>query len=416
MNTPNTFSILFWIKKNRLQNGKAPIYARVTINGKRAEIATQNEVAISEWDARSQMAYGKVKESKLINSEIAIMRARLLSIYSKLTMAGKHLSAEAIKNDYCGVVEKPRMLVQIIQQHNDDFEKLIGKDYCRVTWSKYAGMLQHVKGFLKWKFNLSDISLQSLNFEFINDFEFYLKTEKNIDSHTNPRYIKNLRKVVRECVLKDWLHKDPFIAYKLKEKKSDRTYLTEFELSAIQEKYFSIARLDQIRDIFLFSCYTGLSYIDIFNLTPHNVTIGIDREKWIFTQRQKTDTSSRIPLLPPALAIITKYAQFPEAIHRNKLLPVPSNQKVNAYLKEIAACCDISKELTFHMARHTFATTVTLNNGIPMESVSKMLGHKKIQTTQIYAKILDNKVGSDMNALRNIYREETSKHKSNEAG
>jgi len=416
MKAETTFSILFWIKKNRLHNGKVPVYSRVTINGQRTEISTQNEVPLVEWDARSQSSTGRSKEAKALNADLAFIKAKLLTSRNILSAGGKVVTPESLKNEYFGIVEKPRMLVEIIQHHNDDFEKLIGIDYCRVTWTKYDSMLKHIKNFLKWKFNLGDINIRSLNFEFINDFEFYLKTEKSIDSKTNPRYIKNLRKIVRECVVKDWLHKDPFIAYKLKEKKSDRTYLTEFEFSAIREKHFPIARLDQIKDIFLFSCYTGLSYIDIFNLTLQNIMIGIDGEKWINTNRQKTDSSSRVPLLPPALAIIAKYANFPEIVNRNKLLPVPSNQKVNAYLKEIGACAGISKELTFHMARHTFATTVTLNNGIPMESVSKMLGHTKIQTTQIYAKILDKKVSTDMNELRSIYSLGESKCKSSEAG
>ena len=403
MKAETTFTILFWIKKNRLYNGRAPIYARVTINGKRIEISIQRQVSILEWDASAQLVKTKTGEAKEINHHLVLIKAKLLGCQSRLENREVIVTPELLKNEYFGIVEKPRMLVEIIQLHNNDFEKLIGIDYCRVTWTKYNTMLKHVKNFLKWKFNLNDIDIKKLNFEFINDFDFYLKTEKKIDSSTNPRYIKNLRKIVRQCVIKDWLNKDPFIAYKLKEKKSDRTYLTDFELMAIDEKEFQIARLDHIKDIFLFSCYTGISYIDIFNLTPHNITMGIDGEKWIFTNRQKTDTSSRIPLLPPALAIIKKYSICPEVINRDKLLPVPSNQKVNAYLKEIAACCGINKELTFHMARHTFATTVTLTNGIPIESVSKMLGHKKIQTTQIYAKILDTKVSSDMKKLRALY-------------
>jgi len=350
------------------------------------------------------MSIGRSIEAKTLNSDLTLIKAKLLSCHSKLSGRGEPVTAEALKNEYTGVVEKPRMLLEIIQQHNNDIEKLIGIDYSRITWTKYNTMLKHVKSFIRWKFNLNDINIKNLNFVFINDFEFYLKTEKNINPATNPKYIKNLQKVVRQCVVKDWLIKDPFIAYKLKVKKSERGYLTDLELQAIYKKNFSIKRLDNIKDIFLFSCFTGISYIDIFNLTPSHICIGIDGEKWIFTHRQKTDSPSRIPLLPPALEIINKYSQYPEVINRDKLLPVPSNQKVNVYLKEIAACCGITKLLTFHMARHTFATTVTLTNGIPLESVQKMLGHKKIQTTEIYAKILDVKVSNDMKKLRNLYK------------
>jgi site-specific recombinase XerD len=258
--------------------------------------------------------------------------------------------------------------------------------------------------FLQWKYQITDINIRELNFEFINDFEFYLKSQKKIDVNTNAKYIKNVKKIVNECVAKNWLDKDPFMGYKIKTKHTEREFLNEFELKDIEEKEFVIERLNHVRDIFLFSCYTGLAYIDIFNLTKENISIGIDGEKWIFTHRQKTETASRIPLLSSALVILDKYAKHPKAINENKLLPVPSNQKVNAYLKEIGDCCGIKKELTFHIARHTFATTITLNNGVSLESVSKMLGHKKFQTTQIYAKILDKKVSDDMLQLKQKLR------------
>ena len=403
MKAQQTFSILFWVNKNRLKNGKAPLSVRITVNGKRVELSAQREVSLLEWDARAQMVTGRTQEAKEINNHLAMLKARLLNCHGKLEVRGATVTAETLKNEFTGVVEKPRLLLPIIQQHNDDIKKLIGKDYSKATWIKYNTTQKHITEFLKWKYKLSDIGLKELNFEFITDFEFYLKSEKSIDVNTNAKYIKNLKKIIKECVCKDWLQKDPFMAYKVKAKKTEREFLTDLELQSIQEKYFTIERLNQVKDIFVFSCYTGLAYIDVFNLTTNNISLGIDGEKWIFTHRQKTETASRIPLLPPALAILDKYANHPQANNNSKLLPVPSNQKTNAYLKEIAACCGITKELTFHVARHTFATTVTLTNGVPIESVSKMLGHKKLQTTQHYAKILDKKVSHDMNKLKSIF-------------
>jgi site-specific recombinase XerD len=400
MKANQTFSILFWVCKNRLKNGRAPIYARVTINGQRVEISTQKEAPVLDWDARSQSVIGRSAEARLINTDLAFIKTKLLTCNSQLAARGITVTPELLKNEYSGNIEKPRMLLQIIRQHNDDIKKLIGKDYCQATWVKYNTTLKHITDFLKWKYNLSDINIKELGFEFITDFEFYLKSEKNIDVNTNAKYIKNLKKIVHECVAKDWLPKDPFMAYKVKAKKTEREFLTDLEIKAIEEKHFTIERLNQVKDIFLFSCYTGLAYIDVFNLTTNNISLGIDGEKWIFTHRQKTETASRIPLLTPALAIMDKYANHPQANNNGKLLPVPSNQKTNSYLKEIAACCGINKELTFHVARHTFATTITLTNGVPIESVSKMLGHKKLQTTQHYAKILDKKVSSDMQSLK----------------
>jgi site-specific recombinase XerD len=295
------------------------------------------------------------------------------------------------------------MLMEIVKQHNDDIKLLIGKDVVKATWTKYNCTQKHLASFLYWKHKKKDVDITTLSYEFIADFEFYLKTQKNIQVNTNGKYLKNFRKIIKECVLKNWLQKDPFIAFKIKEKKSKRTFLTEEELAKVEGKVFSIERLDHIKDLFLFSCYTGLSYVDIYNLTTENICLGIDGQKWIFTHRQKTEVPSHIPLLPQPLRVLEKYKNHPASNHAGKLIPVPSNQKVNAYLKEIADCCGIKKLLTFHMARHTFATTVTLNNGVPIESVSKMLGHTKIQTTQIYAKILDKKVSFDMQQLRKVF-------------
>jgi len=404
MHTQSTFTILFWISRNRLKNGKAPIYVRVTINGQRTEISALREVSPLEWDPKGQFATARTNEAKLINNHLGLVKAKLLSCFSHLEARGAAITIEALKKEYNGVVERPRMLLEIVQQHNDDIKTLIGKDYSKATWVKYNTTKKHITEFLKWKYRLSDINIKQLGFEFITDFEFYLKSQKSIDVNTNAKYIKNLKKIVHECVAKDWLPKDPFMAYKVKAKKTEREFLTELELQAIHDKRFIIDRLDHVKDIFLFSCYTGLAYIDVFNLTTNNISLGIDGEKWIFTHRQKTEAPSRIPLLPPALSILEKYKDHPLTANNRKLLPVPSNQKTNAYLKEIASCCGITKELTFHIARHTFATTVTLTNGVPIETVSKMLGHKKLQTTQHYAKILDKKVSNDMQMLRDKYR------------
>jgi site-specific recombinase XerD len=408
MKAQTTFSILFWIAKNRIKDGKSPLSCRITVNGQRAELSVQREVSIRDWDPKGQILSGRSAEAKEINNHLAMIRAKLLNCHSKLEARNAEITAESLKREYSGVVERPRMLMEIITQHNIDIKTLIGKGYSKATWVKYNSTKTHVENFLKWKYSISDMDIKKLNFEFITDFEFYLKSQKNIDVNTNGKYIKNIKKIIKECVAKNWLDKDPFMAYKVKAKKTEREFLAEEELQAIHEREFEIERLSQVRDIFIFSCYTGLAYIDIYNLSPNQIALGIDGEKWIFTSRQKTGTPSRIPLLPPALAILDKYANHPMTVNRKKLLPVPSNQKLNAYLKEIAAICKIPKELTFHAARHTFATTVTLTNGVPIETVSKMLGHTKLQTTQIYARILDKKVSGDMQTLRDKLKPKAS--------
>lgn len=409
-----TFAILFILKKNKPQsNGTFPLYMRLTIDGQRAEITTKRFVDEDLWDAKAQRLISKIikgkkpihtsEEIKSINEYLKTLDRQVYEAHNDLMNAGKTITAETLKNKLTGVQEKQRMLLQVMEQHNNDIKTLIGKGYTRATWVKYNTTKTHITNFLKWKYAISDINLKELSYEFVTDFEFYLKSEKSIDVNTNAKYIKNLKKIVHECVAKNWLDKDPFMAYKVKKKQTERQYLTEAEIQKIEEKEITIERLIQIRDLFLFSCYTGLSYTDVYNLTPNNVSLGIDGERWIFTHRQKTETASRIPLLPPVLTLLEKYANDQKLKISGKLLPVPSNQKVNAYLKEIATICEINKELTFHVARHTFATTVTLTNGVPIESVSKMLGHKKMQTTQHYAKILDKRVSNDMQALRSKF-------------
>jgi site-specific recombinase XerD len=404
MKAQQTFSILFWLVKNRSKNGKAPISVRLTVNGQRTELSAQREVSAHDWARKAQMVIGRTPEARELNNHLSMIKAKLLNCQSKMEARSAVITAETLKLEYTGVFERPRMLLEIIRQHNNDIKTLIGKDYSKATWVKYETTRKHVEEFLQWKYRITDIDIKKLNFEFITDFEFYIKSQKNIDVNTNGKYIKNLKKIVRECVAKNWLEKDHFMAYKVKAKKTERAFLTELELQAIQEKEFTIERVDQVRDTFIFSCYTGLAYIDIYNLSSNHIALGIDGEKWIFTHRQKTEIASRIPLLPPALAILEKYANHTLTVARKKMLPVPSNQKLNSYLKEIATACKISKELTFHVARHTFATTVTLTNGVPVETVSKMLGHTKLQTTQIYARILDKKVCGDMQALRSKFQ------------
>ena len=286
-----------------------------------------------------------------------------------------------------GLSETKRMLVPIFQDHNNKIKELVGKEYAPGTLERYTTSLKHTIEFMQWKYNISDIDITKIDHAFITDYEFWLRSVRNCANNTAVKYLKNFNKIIKLCLANDWLDKNPFANYKSKVKEVERVYLTEAEIQSIIEKDFKTERLSLVRDIFLFSCFTGLAYIDVKNLTKAHVSYGIDGEKWIFTHRQKTESASKIPILPVTQMIIDKYENHPQCINEDKLLPILSNQKMNAYLKEIAGVCEIEKELTFHIARHTFATTVTLTNGVPIESVSKMLGHKSIKTTQHYAKI-----------------------------
>lgn len=395
------FSLLFFLKKQRKENDCQAIYLRVTVNGIRTEISTKRECAPAKWNAAAGRAKGTKEDIKALNVYLDLLQAKVYEAQHDLMTENKMVTGELIKNKIAGVEERPATLVAVFRQHNETIRQLIGRTYAKATWTKYETTLKHVQEFLKWKYVVSDMDIREIKYPFITDFEFFLQVEKHIDINTNGKYIKNLKKIVRECVIKGWLDKDPFSAYKVKHIEVEKPFLSAYELELLINKQFPIKRTELVKDLFLFSCYTGFSYIDARNLTPANIEIGVDGKKWICAYRQKTNIASRIPLLPPALVIIEKYRQHPQVCNKGKLLPMMSNQKVNSYLKEIADACGIGKEITFHTARHTFATTVTLSNGVPIESVSKMLGHKKLQTTQLYAKVLDTKVSNDMENLYN---------------
>jgi site-specific recombinase XerD len=310
------------------------------------------------------------------------------------------LTVQAFNEKLGGGRERSRSLVEIFKEHNYQVEKLLHTDFSPGTLERYKTALKHVQSFMKWKFNVDDIDINKLSYQFVTDYEFWLKAELKCSHNTAVKYIGNLKKIINICIKNGWLDRDPFFGWKMNKREVVREYLSEDEIEKVYHHEFGTSRLTLVRDIFIFSCYTGLAYADIEKLKRSEIIIGIDGEKWISIQRQKTETPSRIPLLSIPLEILDRYKGDIRCSNKDQLLPIFSNQKMNEYLKEIAQVCGIEKEFTFHCARHTFATTVTLSNGVPIESVSKMLGHRNIKTTQHYAKILDNKVSYDMKLLR----------------
>jgi site-specific recombinase XerD len=382
--------------------GQLPIYIRLTVNGNRFEFSSKKFIEPSRWSPEFSKIKGNSEEARSINDYLNLMKSKVFDIQMELIHKNEDLNLENFKSRILGTQQRERMIIPIYQNHNDKIEELIGNGYAYGTLERFKISLKHLQEFIQWKFNVYDLSITKIDFAFVTEFEFYLRSIKKCNNNTAVKYVRNFRKIIKICMDNDWLDKNPCSRYEGKMKEVERDFLTEEELNKIYNKLFSSERLRLVRDIFIFSCYTGLAYVDVKQLTRFNISIGIDSEKWIFTHRQKTETASRIPLLPIPLELIQKYAEHPQCLNENKLLPILSNQKMNSYLKEIADVCGIQKELTFHIARHTFATTITLSNGVPIESVSKMLGHKNIQTTQHYAKILDKKVSEDMQNLKNI--------------
>jgi site-specific recombinase XerD len=403
MNT--TVSVLFYIKRSKVNNeGICPIYARVTIQAKRFEFSTNKYINPERWSGEGSKIKGTNEEARTINSHLDYLKNQVLEAEKRLFKKDIKVTSENLKNELFGATEAKRMLIPIFQDHNNKIKELVGKEYAPGTLERYKTSLSHTIEFLKWKYNVSDIEINKIDHAFVTDYEFWLRSVRNCANNTAVKYIKNFSKIIKLCLANDWLDKNPFANYKSKVKEVERVYLSDIEIKNIINKDFKTERLALVRDIFLFSCFTGLAYIDVKNLTKSHISLGIDGEKWIFTHRQKTESASKIPILPVTQMIIDKYEHHPQNNNLEKLLPILSNQKMNAYLKEIAAICEIEKELTFHIARHTFATTITLTNGVPIESVSKMLGHKNLRTTQHYAKVLDRKVSEDMKILKDKFK------------
>jgi integrase len=395
-----TLAILFHLKKpKKYLKGPVPIYIRITIDGGRFEINTTRMCDPENWSNVKGRVTSTKEESRQMNNYLDLLQTKVYETQRELMNGGYEVTAPAIKNKLFGKEERQKTILEVYKYHNQQFEELVGKEYSLGTFKKFKTCLISLEEFLKWKHNISDFPIKSLSHQFVTDYEFYLKSVQNLQHNTAMGYIKKLKKIVRQCVANDWLDKDPFMSYKIKIRDTHRTYLLEEELQILTNKNISIERFNVVRDIFLFSCYTGLSYSDVEKLTSSAISTGIDGKKWIFTTRTKADTLTRVPLLPPALAILDRYAKSTASINSGKLLPILSNQRMNSYLKELADICGIKKELTFHCSRHTFATTVTLTNGVPIETASSMLGHRSLRTTQHYAKIIDKKVSDDMNSL-----------------
>lgn len=394
-------SILFYAKSAKItKNGLLPIYLRITINGARIELSTSRYVEKTKWNTEAGKMKGNSEEARLINTHLDTLRTKVYETENWMINNNKEINTQTFKNQLLGVEEKQRKLILIFEDHNKRMKELVGREFSINTVKKYETALSHTKEFLLSQYKIKDISIKQVDIAFINDFDFFLRNTKKCNNNSTIKYIRNFGKIIKQAYVNGWIDKDPFLNYKGKIKQADRNYLTQNELEDIINKDIRIKRLDLVRDMFIFSCFTGLAYIDVFNLTKDNLIKGIDGEFWISTHRQKTDSLSKIPILPVSESILEKYKNHQECINKNKLLPILSNQKMNAYLKEIATICGINKELTFHIARHTFATTVTLSNGVPIETVSKMLGHSNLKTTQHYAKILDKKISEDMQLLK----------------
>ncbi len=397
-----TFNIIFHLRKAKEKDNQLPVYARITIDSKRIELSLKQMMNPSIWDKRRCMAKPINDACKNFNKYLKQFRSDIVTCYRQLLLQKKEITTETFKRAYYGEKDDEYTLGKLMNYHNIDMKEALSWG----TMKNYYTTQKYLEKFLKERKHKADIILPEINYKFVTDFEYYLKTYKPLDhqkklgNNGTMKHMERFRKMINVALKNEWMEKDPFKSYKLKFTRFERGYLTPEELETMESKEFTIERLQEVKDLFIFSCYSGLAYIDVVTLTSANVMKGIDNTLWLITQRSKTGTPVKVPLLPKAIEIIDKYNDDIKCKAEGSLLPKMSNQRLNGYLKEIADICGIKKNLTFHLARHTFATTVTLSNGVPIESVSKMLGHTKISTTQVYAKVVERKLSDDMMLLK----------------
>ncbi|WP_271393770.1 MULTISPECIES: site-specific integrase [Aequorivita] len=401
MRKSDTFSVMLLPRFEKESKGKTPLYARITVNGKFKRFSIKIKFTTDLWEPSVSRLKGNSAEARQINNHINQVLIQIDEAYRELKKERKLITPQTVIARYRGEDQIRKTLIQLSEYHKFNMKSVLKPG----TLKNYYTTETYIKRFLEIQRNTDDIYLEHLDYAFIIDFENFLRRNVAQIQKSRPltnngvmKHLERLKKLLNLAVKLEWVERDPFANFSLKFVKNERHYLSQKELDLLINTELNHTYQNRTKDIFIFSCYTGLSYIDVKNLMKNDIVKGIDGKDWIFTKRQKTDHPIKIPLLDVAENIIHKYKD--EMTNSDKLLPVYSNQKLNIYLKEIAKELKINKYLTFHSARHTFATTVTLSNGVPIETVSKLLGHTKLSTTQIYAKVLESRISSDINNLR----------------
>ncbi|APU67276.1 Tyrosine type site-specific recombinase [Christiangramia flava JLT2011] len=401
-NMSTSYQLSFYLRKSRSnKSSESDIYVRISVDNKRSAMTINRKVDPRKWHSKSEKMLGKSPEAIELNNYINVIKNRIKNIHQELIEKKKSISSKSILDEFKGVnKKKPKMTLEVFNEHNEQMDRLSGKSISKSTAKRYWTCYNHVEQFINEELKAPDYPMNDINHQFITKFEYFLKTKRECNHNSALKYVNNFKKIIRIALANQWMDRDPFYNYKVQFETVEREFLNEEEVQKLINKDLHLDRLKLVRDMFVFSCYTGLAYSDVKKLSRADITKGIDGGKWIRIKRTKTKSLSSIPLLPVAEEILNRYKDHPEVKDGKYVLPVLSNQKSNAFLKEIAALCGIKKPLTTHLARHTFATTITLTNGVPIESVSKMLGHQDLRTTQHYAKIVDRKISDDMKMLK----------------
>ena len=392
--------VSFVLRKDRIENGIGPIYLLLFLDGKRTKISINQTCTSDQWDEKNGRYLGNSAKATSFNEMLEKIRLDTIRVYNEMKHFESDITVDMLREKLTTTsVDRKKRLLEVCEIYNSNTKKLVGIEMNKDTWARYSAYRNKIGNFISSHFKDDDIYLVHLKYSFIVEYEFYLKTEVKLHQNTMVKYLQYLSRVVDFAVNNEWKERNIFQNYKCPIKETKREYLTGAELDRIMTKEITIERLSEVRDIFVFCCHTGYAYKDAAKLTADHLGIGINGRQWIYTSRQKNDNVANVPLLETAIEIIEKYKDHPKCVEGNKLLPMKSNQKLNAYLKELADICEIKKPLTMHIARHTFATTVLLANGVSMEATSKMLGHSSIKTTQIYGKIVESRVADEMEML-----------------
>ena len=410
MKNSQTFSIHFWLKKTAIKkDGRVPIYARITVEGIRADISLKRSTLEKQWSTKAGRLNPRLANTKSTNQYLDDVYAKLLDCHKQIHAENGTITAQSIKLRYLGKDRQVATLMELIRYHQErEVPKLK-----RGTAKNYAATEKYLKRYINERFGVFDIKLVQLNYAFIEGFEYYLRNCRPINvnrplkNNGIMKHMERFQKMVGVAHKFAWIKQNPFARYQLQFEEYDSDFLEDREIHSLENLRIEETGIRLVRDIFIFSCYTGLSYIEVKSLTYCDIVMGIDGEEWINVRRKKTNTPVKVPLLGKAKEILDVYSNWPDSVHGNSLLPVYSNQKVNKYLKEIAKRTGLKKHLTFHVARHTFATTITLLNDVPLETVSKLLGHTKLSTTQRYARVVEKKISKDIEKLKNHLRSQS---------
>ena len=396
-----TFKTLFYIKKARVaKNGEVPVMLRVTVNGQRVETSINLKVDPKFWNAVASRSIGDTRKDEEVNARLDTIRMRVMQAYRQMELDGELITAQKVVDLYLGRDTKPViMLMDLFREHNEKCRKLSGNGMAPGTVVRYETSFRHTEAFLQFQFGKKDIPVSEVNHQFLVDYEFYLRTECNCCHNSAVKYLKNFGKIIRIALASEYIAKDPFLTMRFKFEETNPTFLEEDEIQRLIDKPISVKRLAQVRDAFVFCCFTGLAFSDIKGLKPEHIVRDNNGALWIRKKRQTTGNMCNIPLLDPARGILERYKDNPVCLAQGVLLPVLCNQKMNAYLQELADICGIKKHISSHMGRYSFATSVALANGVSVENVAKMLGHSDTKMTRHYARVLDKSIMRDMQVV-----------------